>query len=346
MLRRTHLLFVIVGLLMMASMTSYAQTTQPTAPPAAANAPQSTVTFNVVVCDNRAVVSFNGTMQAGFSIYYQVFNSANQALTALRQVNVSGNYNFSEVIGYTNNQTVAGGGAGYMTVSIARSGNSSSSVYSSRANDVQDGCSQPASAIGTTSNTSSAVNDPATVGQTAQPNSILSPFGGFLNPDYAPTARPIVVIGARDEAPPRQKTPGLIFAECNAYAVAKPGLIYDTDNVVVFWSWFARTPELVQQHIDNAIYEVGYQGSNPFIPSVQVSEITQRTRNYWVFYTVNLGNVKPGYYTINFRLRWENPISDGFGEYGPGTENEAITGGCDFEVKGNPEGKAVKYTFP
>lgn len=336
------LLIALIGTVAHAQTT----TTSPTATPAV-SAPQSTVTFNVTVCDNRAVVSFNGVMQSGYSIYYQIFNTANQALTALRQVSVSGNYNFSEVVAYTASQTVAAGGGGYMTVSIARAGNPSASVYSSRANDIQDGCPQPESAIGTTSGGSIAdVTDTSSVGQTAQANSILSPFGGFLNPDYAPAARPLVVIGARDTLPPRQQTPGLIFAECNAYPVANPGLIYDNDNVVVFWSWYARTPELVQDHIDNAIYEIGYLGSNPFIPPVEISEIQQRTRNYWVFYTVNLGNVKPGYYTISYRLSWENTISDGFEEFGPGTDNEVITGGCDFEVRGNPQGVPVRHTFP
>jgi hypothetical protein len=344
---------ILVVLLLIALIGTAAQaqttTTSPTATPAV-SAPQSTVTFNVSICDNRAAVSFNGVMQSGYSIYYQIFNSANQQLTALRQVSVSGNYNFSEVVAYTSSQTVAAGGGGYMTVSISRSGNPAASVYDSRATDVQDGCPQPESAIGTTTGgTIADVTDTTSttsVGQTAQANSILSPFGGFLNPDYAPAARPLVVIGARDTLPPRQQTPGLIFAECNGYPVANPGLIYDTDNVVVFWSWYARTPELVQEHIDNANYEIGYLGSNPFIPPVEISEIQQRTRNYWVFYTVNLGRVKPGYYTIGYRLSWDNSISDGFEEFGPGTETERITGGCDFEVRANPQGLDVQYTFP
>jgi hypothetical protein len=56
--------------------------------------------------------------------------------------------------------------------------------------------------------------------------------------------------------------------------------------------------------------------------------------------------VKPGYYTIGYRLSWDNSISDGFEEFGPGTETERITGGCDFEVRANPQGLDVQYTFP
>lgn len=348
MLKRIFLLALLMLVLITASLVS-AQATTPSAPQVTQAAPQSTVTFNLVLCDNRAVVSFNGVMQAGYDVYYQVFNAGNQALTGQRQVSVSGNYNFTEVIGYNPNTTVAAGGSGYMTVTIAREGSPSSTIYTSRANDVNDGCTQPESAIGTSSTGSSgsenAVTDPTT-GQPLRANSILSPFGGFLNPDYVPTPKPLVVIGAANVLPPRQQTAGLVFAECNDYPVANPGLIYDTDNVTVFWSWFARTPELVQQHIDNAQYEVGYFGSVPFIPKVEISEIQKRTNNYWVFYTIPLGNVKPGYYTVSFKLTWKNTISDGFDEFGPNTENDVFFSGCDFEVRANPNGTPVKYTFP
>jgi hypothetical protein len=138
----------------------------------------------------------------------------------------------------------------------------------------------------------------------------------------------------------------LIFAECDDYPAANPGLLYDTDTLVVFWSWFASTPELVQQHIDNAVYEVGIFDSQPFVPSVIVSDITQRGRNYWVFYTVTLGNAKPGSYPIEFKLSWRNPISDGYDDFGPGTANERFNSTCAFTVRPNVEGKSVSYEFP
>ena len=33
--------------------------------------------------------------------------------------------------------------------------------------------------------------------------------------------------------PPRQGTPGLVFAECDAYPMAEPGMLYDNDNITV-----------------------------------------------------------------------------------------------------------------
>ena len=93
---------------------------------------------------------------------------------------------------------------------------------------------------------------PATYSPTSAPTTatvdvgppIVSPFGGFLNPDLEITPEPIVVIGARPHPAYRSPTPGLVFAECTeALPRAMPGVIYDTDNVVIFWSWFARTEE-------------------------------------------------------------------------------------------------------
>lgn len=313
-------------------------------------APQSNVSFFLVACNDRAVVNFNGTMQAGYSIYYQIVSSGN-ALTPVTRLDVSGDYAVSQIVNYSNGATLAAGGIANVNVQIARTTNSETVIFEDGASDIQDGCAEPdnptvdGSDVGGTigGDTGDITNSD---GSAVRANSIFSPFGGFLNPDYVPRAEDVVVIGARDYTPPRQQTPGLIFAECNDYPVANPGLIYDTDNVVVFWSWYASTPELVQQHIDNAIYEVGYFDSNPFIRPVTVSEIEQRGRNYWVFYTVNLGQVVPGSYPIEYKVSWSQPISDGYSEFGPGTANEQLVSNCEFTVEPNTQGTEVNYTFP
>jgi hypothetical protein len=303
----------------------------------------SNVTILVVICETSAVVNFTGTMEAGLDVYYQVFSGGNgtgTAITALRQVQVSGSYAFSEVANYNAGSTVAAGTTASVRVVIARENNASSTTFETTVNDVQDGCSTPQYQTGTSADAGSGTTTSTTT------STILSPFGGFLNPGYVPEEDPVVVIGPRNVLPPRQQTPGLIFAECDDYPVANPGLLYDTDNIVVFWSWYARTPELVQQHIDNAVYEVGVFDSEPFIQPVIVSDIVQRGRNYWVFYTITVGNVKPGSYPIEFKLSWKNPISDGYDDFGPGTENERFNSTCAFTVRPNPNGQTVSYEFP
>jgi hypothetical protein len=115
--------------------------------------------------------------------------------------------------------------------------------------------------------------------------------------------------------------------------------------VIVFWAWFARTPELVQEHIDNVLYEVTYFDGNR-LPNLDRTEIRQIGRDYWVFYTATLGNVVPASYPITFVTRWRNPISDGYADFGPGTKNEVLISNCAFTVRPNPGGTEVGYDFP
>jgi hypothetical protein len=301
----------------------------------------SNVTVFYVTCLDQGVVNFSGTMLAGSDVYYQLYSGAGAtgtALSQLRRAAVDGAYRYSEIVKYTGG-TVAAGQVGSVRVTIARENDPERTSYTTTVNDAQDGCAQPQFPLG-----SSTAAGTSTTTTTFPP--ILSPFGGFLNPGYNPTAEPVVVIGARNFTPPRQQTPGLIFAECNQYPIANPGLVYDTDRVVIFWSWYAKTPELVQEFIDNAIFEVGYFGSNPFIQPVVRSNIQQRGRNWWVFYTIDLGNVRPDTYYIQYSVRWEKQISDGFQLFGPGTAVERIDSNCDFTVRPNLERKSVVYTFP
>src|SRR5690606_35650075 len=133
-------------------------------------------------------------------------------LTALRQLSVTGNYSVSEVATYDNAATVAAGTTASVRVLIAREGNSASTTVGTSINDIQDGCAEPQFQTGTSTNAGT-----GTTTTTAAGPQIRSPFGGFLNPGYTPTEAAPVVIGARDVPPPRQQTPGLIFAECDEY---------------------------------------------------------------------------------------------------------------------------------
>ncbi len=341
MLRKSVLWIVLVMILMIGTVVSAQDGTTDTTNTAQSS---SNVTIMGVICDTRAVLNFNGFMEPGYDLYYQVFSGpglTGNTLTALRQISVSGNYSVSEVATYDNAATVAAGTTASVRVIIAREGNSASTIVDTSVNDIQDGCSEPQ--FQTISSTSAGTGTAPT---TAAGPQIRSPFGGFLNPGYTPTTAAPVVIGARDVLPPRQETAGLVFAECDEFPMANPGLIYDTDVVTVFWSWYARTPEQVQDHIDNAIYHVGVFDSQPFVQRVIVSDIEQRGLNYWVFYTITVGNVKPGNYPIEFKLSWENPVTDGYDDFGPGTENESFNSTCTFTVRPNAAGRAVKYHFP
>ncbi len=318
-----------------------------------------TSNFNgfIVICETQVVANLDGTMQAGYDIYYQVFSGSQgsgTALTGLRRVPADGTFTFSEVVPFSGG-TVPFGSIASTYVTISREGNPDSSIYSEYIDDLQDGCADPTNPLGvsTAEGEATGTSSPSapgidfvdqSAGTTADGTSaILSPFGGVVNPNYIPPAKPLVVVGER--APfvrPRQETPGLIFAECNAYPVAEPGIIYDTDDVIVFWSWFANTEAQAQDHIDNSNYAITYFGG-PTLPNVQRTEIQLRNGNYWVFFYSRLGNLLPGQYYIDYNLTWEETISDGFDTFGPNTDNSLLEGGCTFNVLPNPHGLAVNH---
>ncbi|MBL8163060.1 MAG: hypothetical protein JNJ61_13830 [Anaerolineae bacterium] len=325
-------LLLLIVLLALGAGISLAQDTTTTA--------TSSVQIFVVICETQAVVNLSGTMEAGLDVYYQIFPAAGgngTALTNLRQVQVDGAYTFSENISFVGG-TVAAGGIGSARVFIAREGNANS-VQSDVfvVDDLQDGCNNAQNALGTSVDAGAG----ATSTTTTAGSNILSPFGGVINPSVVVTPQPLVVIGARsDVTPNRSATPGVLFAECDSYLPgAAPGLLYDTDNIVIFWSWYAKTEQQVQDHVAQAIYEVKLNTA-PLV-DVQVSPVTQRTSNFWVFYTANIGKLRPGGYGVEFKLSWNQAISDGYDDFGPGTDNILQSATCTFEIKPNPDGIQV-----
>lgn len=308
--------------------------------------PTSNVNIFFVACESSFVLDLTGVAQPGIDIYYQVFSQAGgagEALTDLRRVSVDGDYAVSQALNYQGDVTIGAGLTASVTVSLASESNSSSSIYEDVVSDIQDGCVDPAhGTVDSDTTGSGATGEAVEPGTLISSSGIFTPNGGVLNPVYATssTSDQPVVIGAREDfvnptEVGRTANPGLIFAECNDYPLADPGVIYDIDTLTVFWSWFAATPELVRDHLNNANYSIRLNGQT--FPRVDVTPIAERAGNYWVFYTVNLGDKwRPGTYYIEFSLEWDQVISDGYEEFGPGTANPVLTSSCTFTVERNP----------
>jgi hypothetical protein len=304
----------------------------------------STVQIFFIACETTAVLNFSGQMNTGYDVYYQVFNASAAALTNLRRVQVSGAYQVSDTATYTPGLTLPAGQGASVRVSIARETDSSSSVFDTTVNDVQDGCNSPQFAPGTSLDTGSvgAAPQPGSPGQEFQEipsgigSGILSPFGGYYNASYV--QQPLVTIGPRrTDLPTRTSNPGLIFAECNDYwPAADPGLLYDTDQIVIFWSWFTATLEQMQQHLAAAQYSVTL--NDAIFINVEVTEPQIINGDYWVFWIARVGNLVPGYYGVAYELTWSEPHFDGYDDYGPGTGNEILDARCDFQIFGNTTG--------
>ena len=307
---------------------------------------ESTVQLFIVICDNQAVVNFNGSMDAGYDLFYQVFagpGGTGAALTNVRRITVDGTYAVSEVVPYINSQTRTMGatGSARVTIATASSGGTGGTPYT--ADDINDGCNNPTNATVSSTDTGASGSSATT---TTNGSNIRSPFGGFINPaQAAATPVPLVVIGARPLPAnlQRSSTPGVIFAECDQYLPgADPGILYDNDNITIFWSWYARTPQQVEDYMAQAIHEVSL--NNAPLEGVQVSAITRPgNRSYYVFYMATLGNLSPGGYGVQFKLSFKQQISDGYSTYGPDGETETVSSTCTFRVEKNPNGSPVSY---
>lgn len=361
---------VLIGVFLLASMAFAQEATDDTEDTTTSTNPTSTVNWFFVACENRAILDLSGTMDSGFDLYVQVFNGLNASgtpLTDQRQVSVNGSYTVTPDLPFTGGQILALGQFASARITIAAEGNPSNTLYTGTTDDVQDGCVEPSypstatSSVTTTTSggtTVSADGTLVTTTGTAAETGIFTPDGGVLRlegADFTDTNAE-VVIGARPSEDPflnvaRTNKPGFIFAECNAFPISGPGTLYDTDSLTVFWSWFAATPELVQEHIAAAQYSVRFW--SPFngvqtFSRVTVSDIVQREDgNYWVFYFVNLGpGFKHAQYAVNYEVSWSQAISDGFEQFGPGTANEKLDGACDFTVEENVFGADVPRPNP
>jgi|GEM_PF-395780 len=336
---------------------------QPIVAPTIVGTPTTNVNYFFVVCDNRAVLDLDGIIGRNLDVYVQVFRgfgASGAALTNEVRVQIDGTFQSSSVLEYNGEEMLLLGTLGSAKLRIANE-TTGTTTFETTVDDAQDGCSEPqytsttidgttASSTGTIVGTP--VVDPVTnvtriiVGDSG----IFKPDGSMLNLIYAIPKEEVVQIGVRpseiENLEGRTSDPGLIFAECDSFPASKPGRLFDTDNLTVFWSWYAKTPEQVQDHINNAMYDIQINGQSA--TKVSISEIKQLSDgNYWVFYTANLGDAwQPGDYQVGFHLFWNNPINDGFDDYGPGTAIERFDRTCTYTIEPNPFGQYVGYKNP
>ncbi len=296
----------------------------------------------LVVCSDSAILNFTGTSLIGYDIFYQMFSGttgSGTAISPVRQVPVAGEYAVSDRVTYNSGITVAAGGSASAKVDIARESDSSRIDFSYVLTDVQDGCNNPQNPLVSSTEVPGS-GGTTTSGSPGVTSHILAPNGGTLNPNLEPEAQ--VVIGPRLSDRFRSETPGLLFAQCDAYPLAEPGIIYDTDTVTIYWSWFTKTLDAMNQELANAQYTVHLNTAD--LPMTALSSPVQREGDYWVFYTATVGNLRPGHYEVAFLHTWANPVNDGYSDYGAGTSNPRDTGTCNFDIQTNPDGVSVVYT--
>jgi hypothetical protein len=124
----------------------------------------------------------------------------------------------------------------------------------------------------------------------------------------------------------------LAYCDNPAFGSPPPRDLAAGSTLDVFWSWFARTREQVQQHISNAQYDVQVNGKR--LENLQPGTIRQRDDgNYEVFWFVRSDPLPAGQTRITYKLTWAQSITDGYAFFGPGTNTETETGTCTFTVR-------------
>lgn len=124
-----------------------------------------------------------------------------------------------------------------------------------------------------------------------------------------------------------------ILAYCIQKAV-RPPAVSSGDDVFIEWSWYAAQPEYIQDHLDHARYEVRLDGWNLDDWRQYAANTVVESGVYIVYWYYPVGRLSPGEHRITFRLTWDEPITDGYVQFGPGTDNSVVTGDCTFTVTG------------
>ncbi len=179
-------------------------------------------------------------------------------------------------------------------------------------------------------------------------------FGALLDTNYnevvSATLEAVEVAGAEssggtpadvpDATPTPTRTPGPtpvpesvnILAYCEQKRVRPPSPTTN-DSVYIEWSWYVAREELMQQHLDNANYEVMLDGEPLEGWNQYATEMRRESGTWIVYWYYPVGSLEAGEHRVDFRLTWDEAITDGYKDFGPGTANEVDEGGCTFTVR-------------
>lgn len=179
--------------------------------------------------------------------------------------------------------------------------------------------------------------------------------GGVVSSTLIPTARPsgtlttaqpLATIGANATATlpagiggegnvsTQQGVDVLAYCDNLAYGEPAPTTLAAGSTIDIWWSWYARTQDQIQDHVNNVVYEVTIDG----VRLQNLNLYRQRVRqegdgNYYVYWYVPAGPLTSGQHRIEYRVSWNTAISDGYDTFGPGTANPTQSGSCTFTVR-------------
>lgn len=143
--------------------------------------------------------------------------------------------------------------------------------------------------------------------------------------------------GSSIPLPTIASTPGEALSDKNILAYCRtldeaPPRINAGETVSVWWSWFVRRPELMDNHLAHAEYEVLLDGRLLTNYKNYQQPMQQEGGDWYVYWYVPVGALAPGRHEVTYRLTWDEPVSDGYQDFGPGTANEVEQGNCVFTI--------------
>lgn len=147
------------------------------------------------------------------------------------------------------------------------------------------------------------------------------------------TATPGGAVGGEGNAGSQQGVDVLAYCDNRIFGKPAPTNLSGGATIDVFWSWYVSEPDLMQQHLDNVIYEVRIDGvllQDWRLYSTRVRQ--QADGNYYIYWFVPYGPLTSGQHTITYNVTWREQITDGYDVFGPGTNRPSESGTCTFTV--------------
>ncbi len=123
----------------------------------------------------------------------------------------------------------------------------------------------------------------------------------------------------------------LAYCDDRTYGSPPPSSLAAGSTINIFWSWFAKTRQQAQDHVDAASYSVTLDGS-PLSYKQYQGSIHLENGQYIVYWYVPSQPLQAGAHKIQYQVTWSKSITDGFQNFGPGTGIPSQTGSCTFNV--------------
>jgi len=132
----------------------------------------------------------------------------------------------------------------------------------------------------------------------------------------------------------RQGVDVLAYCDNTLFGEPPPLDLAVGSSIDVWWKWIATTPDLVSQHIDNAIYDVRLDGVRLQNYNQYRTSIRERSDGqHEVDWLIPSPSLSSGSHRIDYTVTWRAAISDGIAQFGPSTGTPRESGTCTFTVR-------------